>query len=265
MAKILIRLIVDDKSYNSKACQHSARTFAALQQVGVCGTRHDPARLHLGDDVRSRSGRCRTPLAGKRRMIIDRTICFTSIVAFFVLASGCDLFVPTSPPMEHISVAGPEFTDPILMSTYVSEQGHFSIQYPKGYSLYLEAIPGVDGVVHPLPESAIAILSPSFPNFLLTIKYVSLPRALSLAEFASESGQAYCDLDSAASQEVLIGDQTSLLFSGLPCGPYGSHLFLLLHGTDGYLMILETHQSYDEVSDAVMRIISTFQYLGADP
>jgi pimeloyl-ACP methyl ester carboxylesterase len=149
------------------------------------------------------------------------------------------------------------------MLTYLSESGRFSIQYPPGYILYSDESPGVDGVMASLPQDSIAILSPGPPNFLLTIRHISLPESLSVEEFATQ--WACGNLDLTTSQKVLIEKQTALLFPELPCGPYGSSMLFLMHAKDGYVMSVESHQPYIEISGPVMQIISTFQYLNTSP
>jgi hypothetical protein len=196
---------------------------------------------------------------------------------FFVFAlmlvAGCTpgtaAEAPTQTGLVVESPLAPTLADPTgtpsSMLTYVSESGRFSIQYPPDYTLYADQRPGVDGVISPLPEDTIAILSPASPNFLLTIEYIPLPGGTSLVDLASQASQTHCDLNNTARQEFLIAHQNAFLFPDLPCGPYGYTLLLTLFERDGYVMTVESHQSYADVSDAVMQIISTFQHLNTSP
>ena len=157
---------------------------------------------------------------------------------------------PTSPGLRPSST-------PSLLLTYVSEQGHFLLQYPQGFELYIDAKPSVDGVVISAPNS-ISVLSPSSPNYLLTIERFPSVGATSLAEFIR---QAPCIPDPASGQDLTVANEPALLYPETPCGPYGSSLIFFLHSEDGYLITIETHAPFDEIAESVNSILATIEWV----
>ena len=146
---------------------------------------------------------------------------------------------------------------PSLLLTYISDQGHFLLRYPQGFELYVDAKPSVDGVVISAPNS-ISILSPSSPNYLLTIERFPSVGTTSLAEFIS---QGPCILDPDDAQELTVANEAALLYPQTPCGPYGSGVIFFLHSEDGYLITIETQAQFDDIVDSVNSILATIEWV----
>jgi len=188
----------------------------------------------------------------------------TALAAFSTFAMGCALLSPIlqqSPPTlqpaptPSSSEQLPPST-PVLLLTYASEQGHFLIQYPQGFTLFIGEKPSADGVLVANPNS-ISILSSTSPNYLLTIEHFPLAGTRPLMQFISDTS---CIADPALAQQLTIASETALLYPQTTCGPYGSSLIFLLHGDDGYLISIESHTRYQDIAGSVISVLSTLQW-----
>ena len=185
--------------------------------------------------------------------------------ALAALSLGCALFSPIvqQPQPSLRATLTPSLSDeppsstPVLLLTYISEQAHFLIQYPQGFELYVAEKPSVDGVIVANPNS-IAILSPTSPNYLLTIERFPLAGSTSLIDFILDTP---CIADPAVSQQLIFANETALFYPHTTCGPYGSSLMFLLHGEDGYLITIESHTRYEDIAGSVMSVLSTLQWI----
>ncbi len=73
----------------------------------------------------------------------------------------------------------------ISTPTYISSEGHFSINVPPHFSLYVDQVPSVDGVLTTVPNT-VALQSRAAPPVLITIRYFEIDRDTSLADFLAE-------------------------------------------------------------------------------
>jgi hypothetical protein len=179
-------------------------------------------------------------------------------VACAVTSSTLQHPQPTASRRASATSPGPRpSSTPSLLLTYTSEQGHFLLQYPQGFELYVDAKPSVDGVVISAPNS-ISLLSPSSPNYLLTIERFPSVGTTSLAELISQTS---CIIDPANGQELTVAGEPALLYPETPCGPYGSSLIFLLHSEDGYLITIQTHAPFDDIADSVTSILATIEWV----
>jgi hypothetical protein len=187
-----------------------------------------------------------------------------ALAAFSTLPLACALFSPILTQSQPTPQTGltPSPSDqrasstPVFLLTYVSEQGHFLIQYPQGFNIYVGERPSVDGVIVASPNS-ISILSSTSPNYLLTIELFPLARTGSLIEFVSDTP---CIPDRALGQQLTVANEMALFYPQTTCGPYGSSLLFLLHGEDGYLITIESHNPYEHIAGSVMNVLSTLQW-----
>src|SRR3970282_756795 len=109
------------------------------------------------------------------------------------LAVACALFSGTLQQPQPTASRGASPTSPgprpsstpALLLSYISEQGHFLLQYPQDFELYVDAKPSVDGVIVSAPNS-IPIPNPSSPNYLLAIERFPSVGTESRAEFISQ-------------------------------------------------------------------------------
>jgi hypothetical protein len=185
--------------------------------------------------------------------------------AALALAVACALFSNKAQQPEPIATpatpsSSPDrapSSTPVILLTHISEQGHFLIQYPQVFRLYLEEKPSVDGVIAPAPNT-ISILSPSSPNYLLTIERFPSVGTGSLTEFISRTP---CINLPATGQHLIIADEPALFFPDTLCGPYGSSLLFFLHSDDGYIISVESHARYDDIADSVTGILTTIRWI----
>lgn len=158
--------------------------------------------------------------------------------------------------------AVPESMPPTGWLTYMSEVGHFSIQYPRDLRLHENETPSVDGVWSEDPN-AITLLASGEGSFALVVHYSPVAEGLSTESFARQRIGG-CESDWYPGQTMLLDDKEAWIFEETLCGPWGGTAIFLVSGGTGYQIDVLSHSSYSSIQDAVTQILATFRTLDGE-
>ena len=140
--------------------------------------------------------------------------------------------------------------------SYDSTGGHFSIQYPAGYTFYEGERPSVDGFVAAAPHS-VSVYKASDPSFVLTIEYKKVQEGLSTQAFAQQDD--ICVTRSDQQAEISLDRKPAVQYTDTLCGPYGSTVVYLAYGSFGYRFTVESGTNYRSIEEWIQPILDTFR------
>jgi len=145
--------------------------------------------------------------------------------------------------------------------TYTSQEGKYSIRYPDSVKIYVNEKFSVDGVKIPVVDTTMFV-SDELPqlktNYQMSINH-KITGSVSLKDFIDKNSPCQ-EIQSSKGKTFILDGRQASIFENVPCGPYGMTVIYALNNGIGYIIQIETHVSYNDISKFTNQILSTLKF-----